>query len=257
MKRVFFATAAASVALAASAAMAQPAAPADDWAGPYVGLNAGGAWGQARMGNTIDPTTNTYFAGSSITQIDASGHRTLNPSGFDGGAQAGVNWQAGPWVYGFEADIDALSLNKSSAVTVGYTCCVGTTYTLNQGAKTDWMFTLRPRIGWADSGWLVYATGGLAVTDVHMTHVFTDTFDTAFENGSTSSTRAGWTLGAGLERKLNANWSLRGEYLYADFGSISSTATENAPGGAGGTSTFHDTQRLNTNIVRIGVNRRF
>ncbi|HLI66371.1 MAG TPA: hypothetical protein VKU90_08400, partial [Caulobacteraceae bacterium] len=63
--------------------------------------------------------------------------------------------------------------------------------------------------------------------------------------------------GAGLERKLNANWSLRGEYLYADFGSISSTATENAPGAAGGTSTFHDTERLNTNIVRIGVNRRF
>ena len=33
-----------------------------------------------------------------------------------------------------------------------------------------------------------------------------------------SSTRAGWTLGGGVEYAVNPHWSVRGEYRYTDFG---------------------------------------
>ena len=30
----------------------------------------------------------------------------------------------------------------------------------------------------------------------------------------------GWTVGAGIERKLNSNWSIRAEYRYINFGTV-------------------------------------
>ena len=35
-----------------------------------------------------------------------------------------------------------------------------------------------------------------------------------------TSTRAGWTLGGGVEYAVNPHWSVRGEYRYADFGRL-------------------------------------
>src|ERR1700759_3238868 len=52
------------------------------WAGPYLGGNLGYTWG------SVD---------NSLTK----------PTGLEGGAQAGYNWQSGPWVFGVEGDIEA------------------------------------------------------------------------------------------------------------------------------------------------------
>ena len=40
--------------------------------------------------------------------------------------------------------------------------------------------------------------------------------------GSTSTTRAGWTAGVGVEGKITQNWSAKLEYLYMDLGRFSS-----------------------------------
>ena len=57
---------------------------------------------------------------------------------------------------------------------------------------------------------LFFFTGGLAIADVKA-------FDlTAPESGS--KLRTGWTLGGGIERKIQGPVSLKLEYLYSDFG---------------------------------------
>ena len=38
-----------------------------------------------------------------------------------------------------------------------------------------------------------------------------------------SQDRVGWTLGGGVEAMFASNWLLRGEYRYADFGSMTFT----------------------------------
>ena len=38
-----------------------------------------------------------------------------------------------------------------------------------------------------------------------------------------AATKAGWTIGGGLETALGANWFARGDYRYADFGTSSFT----------------------------------
>ena len=59
------------------------------WAGPYLGANLGYGWG------SVD-------------------NNPTKPSGFEGGIQAGYNWQAGPWVFGVEGDIQATAADDTS-----------------------------------------------------------------------------------------------------------------------------------------------
>ena len=243
-------------AIAAVAAMALAAAPAmagpTDWTGPYVGANAGGAFGTADVTTTAG--TGSYFAASSSASIAANGADSLKPTGFTGGVGAGFNQQNGNWVIGVEADIDALTLNKSTATTVTYPCCSPSSYTITQGVKTTWLFTARPRVGWASGDTLIYATGGVAVTDFHSQATFADTFTPVTENGSKTTTKTGWTLGGGVETVIGPKWSLKAEYLYADFGNVHSTAPLVPPTSS---QVMNHTAKLNTSIVRFGLNMRF
>jgi outer membrane immunogenic protein len=58
---------------------------------------------------------------------------------------------------------------------------------------------------------LACVTGGLAVGRIHAD----DRLDPSFEG---AKTKAGWTIGAGLEQRWTQNVSLKLEYLYMDFG---------------------------------------
>jgi outer membrane immunogenic protein len=122
------------------------------------------------------------------------------------------------------------------------------------------LFTARPRIGWAADNWLVYVTGGLAVGQVKANFVFTDTFATAFESGSISTTKAGWTVGVGGEVGLQGPWSLKFEYLYVNFGSVSINSTNLTaftPPIPFPTNVFTHSVDLKSSIVRVGLNYRF
>jgi outer membrane immunogenic protein len=100
---------------------------------------------------------------------------------------------------------------------------------------------------------LLYGTGGPAVTDPRFSSVKTDTF-AQNEAASFSTTRVGWTAGGGGEYAFGAGWSLKAEYLYADFGSASVAGLEPLPAGA---ITFTHNVPLTTNIVRGGINLKF
>ncbi|HMF26732.1 MAG TPA: outer membrane beta-barrel protein [Pseudolabrys sp.] len=63
-----------------------------------------------------------------------------------------------------------------------------------------------------------------------------------------TESRAGWTVGTGLEYSVLGPWSAKIEYLYADLGS-----TTCGPGICG-VSTGVD---FKTSIIRFGVNYRF
>jgi outer membrane immunogenic protein len=137
------------------------------WAGPYLGANLGYAWG------SID-------------------NNPAKPSGFVGGAQAGYNWQTGPWVFGVEGDIQATGAEDTFAP---------------WKFSNPWFGTLRGRAGYAVSNILFYGTGGLAFGELRG-----ETFGL-----SDSHTTAGWTIGAGTEVGLTSNLTAKIEYLYVDL----------------------------------------
>ncbi|MSO67054.1 MAG: porin family protein [Pseudolabrys sp.] len=61
--------------------------------------------------------------------------------------------------------------------------------------------------------------------------------------GDAHSTKAGWTVGGGVEAALAGPWTAKVEYLYVDLGRGGSIAGSDAS--------------FKTNIVRAGLNYRF
>jgi outer membrane immunogenic protein len=206
-------------------------APPFNWTGPYAGLNCGYAWGRTRS-SSDDSGFDPPGASLAIT-IDADGWLC--------GAQAGYNWQTGNWLAGIEGDLGYLDVSRRA---------------INQGVPTDpddlvavkygWYGTLTGRIGpvWDRSA--LYLKGGAAVARIRNTAGDGNGADTG-DFTDISKTKWGWALGAGFEQVLQPNWTWKIEYLYMDFGKITS--------GNGDGDTFEHRNRVHT--VKLGLNYRF
>jgi outer membrane immunogenic protein len=236
-------------------------APVYNWTGFYVGLNAGGAWDRSSATTTtvFDPAG--YFNVTSVPAIALVGNQRINSSGFTGGLTAGYNWQVSSAVLGIESDFNYFGVKGSSSGTALYPCCAPTGFTVNSSVSSDWLFTLRGRAGvLVTPAFLLYGTGGLAIANVKSNFLFTDTFATASESASISTTRYGWTAGVGGEYALMNGWSVKAEYLYVDLGRVSTTSTNLtafAPRVAFPVNVFTHSVDLRSNIVRVGLNYKF
>lgn len=232
--------------------------PAFSWTGFYVGGNAGVA--------INDSTDNLDPSGCFIAAAPCGGPLTLNAlrsdsytfSGvsFTGGGQAGYNWQIASVVLGIETDINYNSQRQSNSVNRPLAAPLVGNFLHSTSDHSNWFGTLRGRAGFlVMPSLLIYATGGLAYGQVASTTSvgFTATTDTYL--GSISTTRAGWTAGAGAEWMFAPDWTAKIEYLYVNLGSASYTdacITNCALG-----NTYETDARLRDNIVRVGVNYKF
>jgi outer membrane immunogenic protein len=247
-------------------ALAQAAAPntsdATTWTGFYAGVNAGGAIGSSNAQTATVYTSTGYFQPTSVPVVNTTGNQNFNPVGGSGGAQFGYNWQIAPhWILGAEADFGALEASASASGTTVYPCCSPTYFTITQTVSTDWMATVRPRIGYTTGKrGLLFISGGAAETLLHYLSHFTDDNSAANELANASVLKTGWIAGAGWEYALNKRWSARAEYLYADFGSVSnvgSVFTYGAPSTPVPATVFTHTATLTSNIFRIAADYRF
>jgi len=198
------------------------AAPVFSWTGCYVGVNGGGAW--VKRSNSLSITNdplNPAFNPQLIPSVAANGTGSLNSSGPTGGAQAGCNYQSGTFVWGGEADFDWMNQRQSFGGRFFYPPVGGipSAYQLNTTEKVSWLSTFRARLGAvvADRV-LLYATGGLAVAEFSSSQSFFDEFGAVGGAGSISKVKVGWAAGAGAEFAISMDWSLRAEYLFAQFG---------------------------------------
>ncbi len=215
--------------------------PAANWTGFYAGGNSG-------SGIARDATTHTV-----ATAPAANNNFDLAPRGYNGGLQAGYNWQQGNVVYGLETDIQYSTQETDRSCLL--TCTTAASAMFRQ--KLDWFGTVRGRIGYGVGPTLFYATGGLAYGEVK-TRV-TEAIAFAGINGAADfkDVRAGWALGASMETPLElfdwfkpGQWSIKTEYLYIDLGSASNNYTLN---GVAHTLTTEETNH----IFRTGVNYHF
>jgi outer membrane immunogenic protein len=216
------------------------AVPIFTWTGFYVGLNGGYIFDGGRSTVTGSPALlATGFA-------PTGGSKTLG-DGFTIGGTLGYNYQIGSFVAGLEADLNYVDLGKKSTSVIG-----SLSTTLSQDAS--YLGTVRGRLGVAFDRLLIYATGGLAYGDQDASTSISGLGRTWA--GSKSTTRFGYTVGAGLEYAIDRNWSAKIEYLYYDLGKSDYTSPQIT--GAALPGVFGTTRAENKgNLVRAGINYRF
>jgi outer membrane immunogenic protein len=166
---------AASIARAADAIDEIPSAPesvdvipSGNWEGAYVGGKLTHQWGKVKDSKDYDA------------------------NGFGGGVYTGYNKQNDKIVYGAEVDVNYSGIDK------GYNGVES-----EQGVNGS----LRARIGYDLSPAMVYATGGLAATNL----------ESKDATSSDSKTLIGLTLGAGVETKITESITARTEYRFTNY----------------------------------------
>jgi outer membrane immunogenic protein len=225
-------------------------APGYSWTGVYAGVNVGGVWSK----DDVTWAANPALFGIGFTPVlNAAGTGAINASGVTAGGQIGYNYQVGPmWLVGVEADINYTDLSRARTALVPPPGVPGTFVTSTFESK--WLATVRGRVGiLATPALLLYGTGGVAFADVKTSDFAFFAFDGSTNTFASSTTRTGWTAGAGAEWGFASNWSARIEYLYIDLGSVRYVSQNNLTAGA----TINHEHRITENVVRVGINYRF
>jgi outer membrane immunogenic protein len=230
------------------------AEPLFNWTGFYIGGNLGYSLGSSSNTETISNSR----TGATV----ANGAARDNVNGLIGGGQLGYNWQMSRWVAGLEGDFQG-----SREVGFANFVCLGCgdgpsnlTSTLTQ--HLAWFGTVRGRAGiLVTPAVLLYGTGGLAYGEVDTAGSISG--PTLQGPGSAvfpnlTSTRVGWTAGAGIEGVIGGNWTAKLEYLYMDlgtagFGPLATNILVPVRTNAGVSYSSHFTD----NIQRVGINYKF
>jgi high affinity Mn2+ porin len=198
------------------------AAPYYDWTGFYVGGHVGYATGYSKWSATE--------AGADVPSLAGSVDFFRAFDGFKGtgsyyiGLQAGYNYMfPSRLVLGVEADVSFPSLIGGGPQVISSDAIGQASY----AETVQFSGSVRGRIGYAPSHWLVYATGGFACTYDQFTRMQLagspagGTASPGDEESLFVASRIGAVAGAGVEVALPSNWTARLEYLYTDYGSRS------------------------------------
>lgn len=229
------------LALAASAGTAP-------WGGYYLGLHGGQGWAESETDRTI--TNNTYFAPVNLTAVEDESVMSLEEETFLGGAQLGLNWPAGAFIFGFEIDASGFGNDASGSSTLAYPGNPASTFTVTNSVEQTWLATGRLRIGVGNEWILAYATGGYAGGDVTFTQTFADTFNPfPTQTVENSEFRSGYSIGGGVELMIESGASIRVEYLHYDLGEMQA----NGPM-ASGTTTSNGVAEISNEVWRVGIN---
>ncbi len=200
--------------------------PPVSWTGLYLGVNGGYSFGGSDWTDSVTGGSTGNFG----------------TSGFLFGGTLGANYQIGAFVFGVEADGDWTKMGGFGTFTATGLCAGGCL------TNSNWLATARGRLGYAFDRFLAYGTAGAAFGNVQAN----------FSNDPVSSTtEPGWTVGAGVEVALAANWTAKAEYLFVDLANGSCTADCAIQNPNGPPLIPNITVKFNESIVRAGLSYKF
>jgi outer membrane immunogenic protein len=262
-------------ALAAAPAAAYTKAPtATDWTGFYLGAGIGSR--SSQVDGDVSQDSINGFSNFIENDLCAPGSffsscsgESLNGTAFRISPYFGYNYQfATQWLAGIEGDV-GFGGKTTTLANVFYPNTGMTNFDGPDSfaVKTGWDASLRGRLGFlVTPSLLLYGTGGAAWQHVEATSNCSGFCPANFALAplviTDATTKLGWTVGVGIEAMLWHNWIVRGEYRYADFGTITNTDTRTCPPsncGPGPLNPFviTDTLRLRTQTATFGIAYKF
>ena len=216
-----------------------------NWTGFYIGVHGGGDWFNKSW--YLPPTPINCGGFPNCVGSNQGDH---SASSWLAGGQAGYNYQVGQWVLGVEGQASWTNLRGSNGALTAPN-------NITDNSKTSALGTLGGRVGYAFDRFMIFGkAGGAWAHDKFWTTAGVGAAP-AFVPGtiiqSADSDRFGWMLGIGAEYALTANWSVKIEYDYMDFGTHRETLQ---PVLANQIAVQYDV-RQRVDLVKAGVNYRF
>jgi outer membrane immunogenic protein len=235
------------------------------WTGFYIGATAGAAWTKSDVSlDAINAVADPLYITADIPGLDALGSPSIKGTNAVFGGKLGYNQQWGAVVLGLESDLSYFHFDKTVNTSGNpfLTFAIGNA-NFTENVTADWLATVRPRLGYAFDRALVYVTGGLAVGKVSFSNNYVglslNGFGNEFESSSVSKTKAGWSVGGGVDYALTQNWILSAEYMHVDLGSVSTSgpvAQQSTPFNPVD-ATLNFSAKLKSDIVRAGIAYKF
>lgn len=240
-------------------AIAPPVPPPFTWGGYYLGITAGYLDGQ----HSLQLMGNEAATEATILDGRHPGSLTNNMNGLTGGFEVGWNYQFAntPFVFGIEADIQSGGGRSSTLYSITEP---GNAAPIDDfRSRTDYLGSLRGRLGYAINNVLIYGTGGFAYGGVE------DEYNIIAPNqrrsfNSSSSIQGGFAAGGGIAYAIPATgWMLKAEYLHYDLGNHDMAVlgpnnlfvTPANP--LGEPRTFNSRIGVTADVFRVGVDYKF
>ena len=261
--------------------------PGYNWTGFYAGLNIGYSWGRSSGTQSFVNTTTGAVLNSNPVSFNMDGVIGGGQIGYNWqrdkwvfGLEADIQGTGQKGSGSGVCPGGPATSTTTTAAAVNGVCSVGqigdtipfnvpafpVTSSIDQ--KLSWFGTVRGRVGATFTPTVLgYVTGGFAYGEVSTTNTVSGfnqlgpqnvnvppAFAAVNASSSSRSTRAGWTVGAGIEGVVSGNWTAKIEYLYVDLGTVSGSFVTPlvAPGGAFVTSRY--SSHITDNILRVGLN---
>jgi outer membrane immunogenic protein len=191
-----------------------PVAMAYNWTGCHIGGNVGGKWVRTSGSVLVGPTA--LSAPGTVAFADADSSTLI------AGGQVGCDWQApgSPFVFGVEGDLDWQRWSRGNTLAPGAIIPAPFIAGDNFEWHSNWQGSVRGRLGYAWDRFMLYATGGVAFTNVTVGTNFITTVAGGFtfpaDIVSDSKTVWGPTVGGGLEYAFTNNFSagIEGRYSW-------------------------------------------
>lgn len=225
------------------------AEPAINWTGGYVGVLVG--YGQKTDDMLI--SGNDKFSNFIMAHNLFPSTIGLRPDGFTLGGKVGYDYQFAPkFVVGAMVDWSYSNINATSFAGGNL---VGVSYSEKISNIGDILGRVGYLVGDANRV-LVYVAGGGTWATVKNTVTSAGLIPAfgAAPTGNSSDTKWGWSIGGGLEYKLDRAWSVDLSYLYSDLGTA--TTLVSMPIGKS-TTTFTNTEAVKLQRVMLGINYKF
>lgn len=212
---------------AAAVLMAAPASA--NWNGFYIGLHAGGSFGDVDTTNVVD--------GFVFWPLSPGESVTISPEGILGGAQLGYNFAFSGWVFGIELTGSGMDFDETIFLAPDDI----------YGVESEWLATAAARVGfiWNQLS-LFYVKGGYAGGDIQTSEL--DAFGGFQGAFTTDETHHGWMAGAGFEHMISPEVSVGVEYNYIDLGQQDHTGAPSAVVNDIGAQLHTVTARLNWHL---------
>ncbi|GAB7023726.1 outer membrane protein [Salidesulfovibrio brasiliensis] len=228
--------------------------PSVDWSKPYVGIAIGAAYGEADHGLRLG---GTYFNKQDSNQIDPLGSRDQSEVMPAVSVFAGFNHQWDNLVLGLEGEFTYAPFEKKyDTGRTEYESLPANYFNMRSRVTSDWMASLKPRLGYAFDNSLAYITAGPALSEIKYHFHFDD--DNLGGNSATVDKEKlclGWIAGIGYDHMLENGWGIRASYQHYEFPDIADSAPSFTNGAFQGD--FSNSLDYKSDVFLLGIFKTF